>query len=146
MSNECSRPYCDGVVVSRGMCATCYSYFQTYKRLRPAELILWPNKGHPLATTKQVCEITGFSFRQIDYMVRHQWFETVVAGEGSGYKRGWSVPDVVHMLELYTRSKFPDELNDIDGIDLIVDERMLTDWVISRWPIDAYYGWDGSLP
>jgi hypothetical protein len=43
----------------------------------------------------QVCEITGATYRQVDYLVRRGLFGGDATGRGSGTKRLWNVPQVI---------------------------------------------------
>lgn len=142
----CVNEHCDGTPVSMGRCQTCYSYLNLYKRDRSLELILWPNKGHPLATTPQVCEMIGLSYRIVDNMIRTRSFKTHISAEGSGYARGWSLEDVIRFIEMYARSKFPDDLNRIGGVELVINRGAIKIWLEIRWPEDALMDWDGVLP
>ena len=88
----------------------------------------------------------GLTKRIIDYSVRTERAHPSVRGANSGSRHGWTVPDVVGLLELHARSKFDERLAEIDGVELVIDRDRLTDWVIDRWPEGYPYDWDGSVP
>jgi len=107
MSDVCKNQYCDESTNALGLCQRCYSYESMTGKPRPPELILWPGKGHPLATTKDVVQMTGMTFRMVDYAIRSFNIVTTVEGNGSGHQRGWSVFDVAHLLITYAVVSLP---------------------------------------
>lgn len=148
MSGVCKNQYCESPTESLGMCASCYSYESMTGNPRPPELILWPGKGHPLATTSDVVKMTGMTYRMIDYAIRSFHLSTTVDGNGSGHQRGWSASDVAHLLITYARNRARvlEFFDEVDGVDLSIDYFAVLDWVVSRWPRGVATDWDGSLP
>lgn len=127
-------------------CEPCASHLQLRRTERSRAFCVWPGVGHPLPTSTQVAQILGLTKRIVDYAIRSGRAHPTVRATSSGRRHGWTVPDVVSLLELHARSKFDERLAEIDGVELVIDRNRLTDWVIDRWPEGYPYDWDGSVP
>lgn len=145
MKKNCSNPNCDAMTNRGRMCSPCYSYQRSYGRERPRELCLYPNRGHNFALSSDVCAMTGATYRQLDWLVRDYGFEPTISVEGSGFRRGYTVDDVVQVnVLIYTPSEHrPKDIDpraknlriDIaDNIWMSVDIASIRKDVIDKWP------------
>lgn len=53
-----------------------------------------------LFSTREVCEITGVTYRRLDYWVRMGYVTPEIRGAGSGRARGWSNENVDRVVEI----------------------------------------------
>lgn len=93
--NGCTTPAHNG-----SRCATCASYLWTFGRERPAELIRYPGRRHPLPSGKELEAMLDVSYRRIDYLIRSGRFMPTVYASGSGTKRGFTFDDAVVVAAL----------------------------------------------
>lgn len=58
-----------------------------------------------MLSSKQVCELGGCTYRQLDYWARLGWITPEVQAEGSGTQRRWSpqAVDIVRVLAAFSR-------------------------------------------
>ena len=97
-----------GQISCRGECATCYSYRYTHGVARPTQLIdrttLSSRDTEATATTAEVCQMTGATYRQLDYWTRNGLISpSVQSALGSGAVRLWAVSDVDKIATVVAR-------------------------------------------
>lgn len=68
----------------------------------------------------QLCREAGCTYRQLDYWTRHGLVEPLVAADGSGSRRRWSVDDVHRVRRLILAARFASG-SIMDALDLLDD-------------------------
>lgn len=117
----CKNPYCNSEATHGARCGTCNSYLSRMGAERPRELCQYPNRGHNLAAASEVLEMTGVTYRQLDWLHRSSGYECAINVEGSGYRRGYTLEDVMRVyLLIAVPAPIPQDL-DLTGSSVSVD-------------------------
>lgn len=67
-----------------------------------------------LLSTEEVCEITGLTYRQLDYYTRHGVVAPAVEARGSGTRRGWLDEQVPQIMVV---ASVANAMREISGIE-----------------------------
>lgn len=88
------------------------------------------NTNRDTLSSAQLCRSVGCTYRQLDYWTRQALIEPLVAAEGSGTKRRWSVDDVQRVRRLMLAARFASGsiLDALDLLDDLDDHQSPVDW------------------